>query len=122
MNNDPELAILGKYLGKITEDFVKFSDLLKEASYQLIQRKISDFPIFVISKQNNPIGQLIFDGKKINSEWKVNFSFMEEFIQRELIQKEDEFKQAYKNPEEFCCLFVIDEEFTNFLYIPYPED
>ena len=31
--NDPELS--GKYLGTITKDFVKVSDILKEASYQV---------------------------------------------------------------------------------------
>jgi hypothetical protein len=49
---------------------------------------------------------------------------VDEFVERKIIEKEKLglFKEAYKNPEEFCCLFVIDEDFTNFVYIPYPED
>ena len=58
--NDPELN--GKYLGTITSDFVKISDLLED------------------------------------------------------------FKMAYKDPDEFCCLFVMDGAFTRFVYIPYPND
>ena len=34
----------------------------------------------------------------------------------------NEFKEIYKDPDEFCCLFVIDKDFTNFIFIPYPED
>ena len=34
----------------------------------------------------------------------------------------EEFKRNYKDPDEFCCLFVIDNDFTNFVFIPYPED
>ena len=29
---------------------------------------------------------------------------------------------SFKDPDEFCCLFVIDGEFTRFVYIPYPID
>jgi hypothetical protein len=49
---------------------------------------------------------------------------MDEFVQRGFIDadKQDQFKEAYKEPDEFCCLFVIDKEFTNFVFIPYPED
>jgi len=50
MNNDPELN--GKYLGTITEDFIKVSDNLKEASYQIRTRGFSDYPIFPTSKHD----------------------------------------------------------------------
>jgi hypothetical protein len=43
-------------------------------------------------------------------------------VQRELIKEGEDFKQAYKDPDEFCCLFVVDTAFTNFVFIPYPED
>ena len=29
---------------------------------------------------------------------------------------------TYKDADEFCCLFVLDKEFTNFVFVPYPED
>ena len=48
--------------------------------------------------------------------------FLEEFEQRELVAKDDDFKQVYKNPDEFCCLFIVDEQFTNFVFIPYPNE
>ena len=50
MHNDPELS--GKYLGTISEDFVKVSDTLKEASYQ-IRKAGFDHPIFPLCKTNN---------------------------------------------------------------------
>ena len=30
--------------------------------------------------------------------------------------------QMDKDPDEFCCLFVVDQQFTNFVFIPFPED
>jgi hypothetical protein len=119
--NDPELS--GKYLGTISADFIKVSDTLKEASYQ-IRTAGFDYPIFPISKETIPIGQLLLDKMDQQLKWNYYASFMDEFKQRELIAKEKEegFIAAYKDPDEFCCLFVVDKEFTSFVFIPYPED
>jgi hypothetical protein len=121
MVNDPELS--GKYLGTISTDFVKVADALKEASYQ-IRTAGFDLPIFPISKEENPIGQLLIDKNQFQLTWNYYASFLDEFIQRELVatEKVEQFKTNYKDPDEFCCLFVIDKAFTNFVFIPYPED
>jgi hypothetical protein len=42
--NDPELD--GKYLGTISQDFVKVADTIKEASYQIRKRGFSKYPSF----------------------------------------------------------------------------
>ena len=123
MQNDPELN--GKYLGTISQDFAIVSETLKEASYQIRKRGFSDYPIFPIAQYSEiPVGQLLVDKHEVASNWNYNASFLDEFVQREIVgqDKEDEFKAAYKNPDEFCCLFVLDGEFTRFLFIPYPED
>ncbi len=121
MFNDPELN--GKYLGTISQDFVKVSDTLKEASYQ-IRKAGFEFPIFPITKEQLPIGQVLIPGGPLNLQWNYYASYLDEFLQRELVapDKEEEFKNAYKDPDEFCCLFVVDDGFASFVYIPFPED
>jgi len=127
MENDPELD--GKYLGQISQDFILVAETLKEAAYQIVKRGFSEQPIFAIAKRSDlPIGQL-FIGQGENpgekkTQWSYYASYLDEFVQRELINKEkaEDFKSTYKDPNEFCCLFVVDEAFTNFLYIPYPVD
>jgi hypothetical protein len=49
---------------------------------------------------------------------------VEEFTGRELVGQENlaDFYASYKSPDEYCCLFVIDKEFVNFVYIPYPNE
>jgi hypothetical protein len=123
MHNDPELN--GKYLGTITKDFIIVSDTLKEASYQMRKRNISGFPIFPISKIEIPIGTLLIGRQEAEgNSWNYYISMLDEFVQRQLIaeDKTPDFQNAYKNPDEFCCLFVVDADFTNFVFIPYPED
>jgi hypothetical protein len=120
--NDPELN--GKYLGTISSDFVKISDVLKEAAYQVKSRGFSDFPIFPISKEMQPIGKLFLGKVEKNLEWNYFITYVDEFVQRKLIAEDalDDFKKAFKDPDEFCCLFVMDGAFTSFVYIPYPEE
>jgi hypothetical protein len=121
MQNDPELS--GKYLGTISADFVKVSDTLKEASYR-IRTAGFPYPVFPISKELISIGQLLIERGNGSLTWNYYASFLTEFVERGLIDKEKEesFRETYKDPDEFCCLFVVDREFTNFVFIPYPED
>ena len=121
INNDPELN--GKYLGTISSDFVKVADTLKDASYQ-IRKEGFEFPIFPICKTSQPIGQILLEASATTTSWNYYASFLNEFLERELVasDKVKEFQQAYKDPDEFCCLFVIDPGFTSFVFIPYPED
>lgn len=121
MFNDPELD--GKYLGTISQDFVKMADTLKDASYQ-IRKAGFTYPIFPISKYVIPIGQLLIGNVESGLEWNYYASFLNEFVQRELVakDKEEDFTNTYKDPDEYCCLFVVDQEFTSFVFIPYPED
>ena len=122
MENDPELN--GKYLGTITRDFAIVADTLKEASYQIRKREISKFPIFIFSKQLVPLGSLLLRADEAALEWHVFVSYLSNFVEQSVISEEKvaDFQVAYKDPDEFCCLFVVDEEFTNFVFVPYPED
>lgn len=121
-DNDPELD--GKFLGSVSKDFVVVCDTIKEAAYQLKVRGLSDYPIFPICKAELPIGQLLLGKKEVATAWNYYVSTADEFRQLGIIDEDklDVFQSTYKNPEEFCCLFVVDKEFTNFLFIPYPED
>lgn len=121
MTNDPELD--GKYLGTITHDFVKVADTLKESSYQIRKAGFA-FPIFPMAKGPLSIGRLLLGKEDLGLEWNYYASFLDEFVQRELVaaDKRDVFENAYKSPDEFCCLFVVDGQFTRFIFIPFPED
>ncbi|MDH5400025.1 MAG: hypothetical protein OEX02_17880 [Cyclobacteriaceae bacterium] len=120
--NSPELS--GKYLGGITKDFIVVSANLKEASYQIRKRGYSDYPIFPICRVDQPIGQLLIAKSDFDLSWDIYATYLNEFVEREIIDIDrlDDFTKAYKDPDEFCCLFVIDGAFTSFVYIPYPED
>lgn len=119
-SNDPELN--GKYLGTISKDFVQVVDVIKEASYAIRKRGFSEYPIFPVCSIEIPVGQLLIRKYEVGTDLNYYVSYLDEFLQRKIVEDEAYFKSVYKNPDEYCCLFVVDEEFTNFVFIPYPED
>jgi hypothetical protein len=58
------------------------------------------------------------------NQWNYYASMLEEFVQREIVAADavETFQENYKDAEEYCCLFIMDQDFTGFIYIPYPED
>lgn len=120
MQNDPELN--PKHLGAISSDFVKVADSLREASYAIRKQGFSKYPIFPMCKVTQPIGQVLIEAYQAENEWHYFASFLEEFIQRGVIEDEKIFQQNFKDSDEFCCLFVVDEALTKFVFVPYPVD
>ena len=121
MHNDPELS--GKYLGTLSQDFVQVADTLKDASYQIRKAGFA-YPIFPMCQSEQPIGQLLIQPGTSGASWHYYAAYLDEFVQRQLIGADriKDFEAAYKDPDEFCCLFVIDKTFTNFVFMPYPVD
>jgi hypothetical protein len=120
--NSPELNRV--ILGRVSTDFIKVSDNLKEASYQIRKRGFSVNPIFVVSQTSVPMGQLLYGRDEFENIFDYKASMLEEFVQRNLVSEEsvEHFKENYKNPDEFCCLFVMEGDFAGFIYMPFPED
>lgn len=113
-----------KVLGQISEDFIKVADNLKETSYQIRKRGFSEHPVFVVTKQTVDLGTLLFDYQELDNQYIYRASYLDEFIQRNLVGVEsiELFKENYKNPDEYACLFVLQGDFTGFVFVPFPED
>ena len=120
--NSPELN--QKLMGYISQDFIKVSDQLKEASYQIRKRGFSDFPIFIVTNSEVELGALLIDRTELTNNYAYRASFMQEFVDRKLIGEESVlmFTENYKNANEYCCLFALIGDFSGFVFVPYPED
>lgn len=120
--NSPEIN--RKLMGKVSSDFLKVSDHLKESSYQIRKRDFSKYPVFVLSENEIDLGILLFDKPDFKTVYQYRANFLEDFIQRGMVGEESRelFIENYRDPEEYCCLFVIDGEFAGFIYLPFPND
>lgn len=108
-------------LQELTSDFNRFSKVLKSASKTILTEDVSKYPIFIVHRHIVNMGIPLIDPEKSGSKWSFNASTLEEFVSKNLIEssKVDDFKKIYKNPELYICLFVLEKDDANFIFIPY---
>lgn len=118
-----ELTLNGKYLGTLSADFVTVAEKLKEASYLIREQGGYGYPVFPVSKVPISVGALLIEKGETDNQWHYYAAYLDVLVQCGLIaeKKAAAFQKTYKNPDEFCCLLVVDTGFTNFVYIPYPK-
>jgi hypothetical protein len=119
-----DFTLSGQYLGAISGDFIKVADKLKETSYLIRKQGGYDHPVFPISKVPLSVGALLIEQGEADNQWHYYAAYLDLLIQCGLVTKDrvTAFHSIYKNPDEFCCLLVVDTDFINFVYIPYPEE
>ena len=104
----------------IENEMKRYNKLLCAATDKVIDSNASAFPIFVVAKQPVALGINLVDRKKMNSNWSINVSSLEEFITNNLVfeAKVAEFKKTYKDPKQFICMFVLSDLGAQYLFIP----
>jgi len=103
-------------------DITSYEDYLKEVSEMVRANKVTKYPIFVLHQQQLvDIGRPIIDLNRSKTKWSVNISHLEEFVTKELVKSEnlDGFRKIYKNPSEYLCIFVLDDDQANFIFRPF---
>jgi len=105
-------------------DLKLFNESIREVAVEIMVEGLSMYPIFVAHQHEVAIGEVILDKDDINSDWSINASTLEEFMERGIIKKElkQRFIDTYKKPENFMCVFVIVPEGANFVFFPYVKD
>jgi hypothetical protein len=119
-----EQTLDNKYLGVIASDFIKVADQLKEASYLIRKRGSYPYPIFPMALIAIELGSLVVAPNELDNQWYYYATYLDALIECQIIapDKITDFKNTYKDPDEFCCLLVVDQGSVNFVYIPYPVD
>ncbi|NRF41607.1 hypothetical protein [Pedobacter foliorum] len=108
-------------LVSLEKDLDLYADSIKEVAVDIMVEGITANPIFIAHQYVVNIGEVILDRKELNTEWTIQVSTFEEFIEKGIIQPDKKalFLKSYKKPEDFMCVFVIVPEGANFIYYPY---
>lgn len=108
-------------LVSLEKDLEFYADAIKEIAVEIMVEGISSHPIFVAHQHEVKLGEIILNKEELNTDWTIQASTLEEFIEKGIINKEkrEQFLKVYKKPENFMCVFVIVPEGANFIYYPY---
>lgn len=110
-------------LVSLEKDLTFYADSIKEVAVEIMVEGISTYPIFIAHQHEVSIGEVILNRAELNTDWTVQASTLEEFIQKGIVHpdKKEQFLKTYKKPENYMCVFVVVPEGANFVYYPYPK-
>lgn len=108
----------------LEKDLKLYSESIHEVAVEIMVEGLSRYPIFVAHQHEVKLGELILDRYDLNTEWTIQASTLEEFIEKGIIKEElkERFIKSYKNPHDYMCMFVIVPEGANFVYYLYQKD
>ncbi len=110
----------GHLLVGLEKIFKPYKNTMAEAAQTIVEQDISKYPIFVAAKQSVELGIPLIPSGEIIEGWAINASTLEEFYAKQLIltEKVDDFRDLYKRHAGELCIFVLDENNANFIFIP----
>lgn len=108
-------------LVSLEKDLEFYADAIREVAVEIMVEGISAHPIFIAHQHQVNIGEIILNKEELNTNWTIQASTLEEFVEKGIIKKDkkEPFLKAYKRPEDFMCVFVVVPEGANFIYYPY---
>ena len=108
----------------LEKDLTLYADSIKEVAVEIMVEGISANPIFIAHQHEVNIGEMILNKEELKTDWTIQASTLEEFIQKGIIHpdKKEQFLKTYKKPENYMCIFVVVPEGANFVYYPYPKN
>ena len=108
-------------LKSLEKDLTFYNESIKEIAGEIMLEGLSEYPIFVAHQHVVALGELILDKDELNTQWSIQASMLEEFVQKGIIHKDkkERFIKQYKDPNQFMCLFVVVPEGANFVFYPY---
>jgi hypothetical protein len=108
-------------LVSLEKDLKFFNESIREVAVEIMVEGVSNYPIFIAHQHELKLGEVILDRHDLHTEWSIHASTFEEFVEKGVIKEvlKERFLGAYKNPNDFVCVFVVVPEGANFVYYPY---
>ncbi len=105
----------------LENELQKYNGVFREVADTTMNNDVSNYPIFVAYQKSVEIGISLISREQANTFWSYNISTLEEFVTKRIISDEglDNFKQVYKDPNKFICLFIIEAKGAAFIFYPY---
>lgn len=105
---------------QLKEDLQTYLPLLGEAADTILDQDVSRYPIFVVHQlEELEIGISLLQRQEPQLNWSIQVTTLEELATKRLVEMEkvDRFREVYKNPREYLCLFVL-ATVAQFVFLP----
>lgn len=116
-----ENPVITQLLETLKQDFKTYKDALQEVSEDIIKQGFSQYPIFVAHQEDVAIGEVILDRNELGTNWTIQASTLEEFIEKGIIEENraEFFRNSFKSPGTTCCMFMVSQYGARFVFVPF---
>ena len=107
-------------LENLEKNLEPYKKLMQKTTEVILDQEVSSYPVFVAHQEDSvEIGILLYE-KEEPGHWTIHASSLEELVARQVISEEkvENFKQVYKDPKEFACVFVVRKIGATFAFLP----
>lgn len=112
-------------LASLQNDLRYYADYLLGLTRELLDAGVSKYPIFIAyTEAVAKLGKPVLLKQDLSTLWSINMTALEELIHKNVVPRAqvNTFRQHYKDPEYFMCVFVAHSLFTGFIYMPYESE
>ena len=108
-----------KEYNELAKKLAPYNLVMGNAADTILNQDVSSYPIFIIPSESIPLGIPIVEQTE-EEPLRIHASTLEELATKKVIEmsKVDHFREVYKDPAEFLCLFVVDAQEAKFVFIP----
>ncbi len=120
MNFDPSTLL------SVKTEIQKYAHIFQTANYEMKVRGISQYPIFILSKEKvNRFSYLIENKNDERQQWHIYISYLEELINRKILESKKALglKERFRkiDADEDICILILDQKFINIVFLPCPQ-
>ncbi|TAE88630.1 MAG: hypothetical protein EAY81_02765 [Bacteroidetes bacterium] len=118
---DKELTV---NLELLKDDIEFYQGMLKEVSADILNEGFSKYPVFIAHQEPIKLGEMIIDASEYSRSYNISATVLEELLERNIVTKEREqsFKDAYKNPSQFLCILLVTDKGASFVFVPIKKE
>lgn len=105
----------------LKDDLAFYNDMLKEVSSDILTEGFSKYPVFIAHQEPVKLGDLIIDASEYQRSFNISATVLEELVEKQVITKdrEEQFKQAFKDPAQSMCVLLVTDKGANFVFVPF---
>src|SRR5690625_6221481 len=102
-------------LREFQDEYPRFRTLLNEAQAVILDSAVSDYPVFVFSKDLPELGVQLYESRDPVRGWFVHASSLEELVAERVVAATnvDDFNEVYTDPETNFCILLLHEDTAN---------
>lgn len=103
----------------LQQDFRVIGSKLSQLAVAVVEMEVSQYPLFIAT--DTPISLGLPVDSFVQTIYRYRISHLEELVGKGLVSRAQipAFREQYPDPRQQACVFLVREEVSRFVFVPY---